>query len=296
MSNKTTVGAATPMSLATRLEEEWLESQVRRGQRNPFGHFGRLTPGMAEILLSRNPGSRNISRHAVDRMVRDILAGAWAENGESIIVADTGELNDGQHRCAAVMEAGRAIRTAFWFGASRESRLTVDVGLTRSTKDFLEMIGAERSAIVAPCCNWLVQIERCGTVARSRGSMPTNQEQLRYWEDHPDLAASVAFVDRRSARRIGSRAVLATAHYLIAKADREEADRFFEKLIDGGATVYEAAHQAREALIDIQSGRSTRSRRSVAGRLEIIVRAWNCHRSGKDASRICVTGKIPQAR
>lgn len=283
-------------SLATKLDESWLESQVRRGHRNAFGRQGRLTPGVAEILLSRNPGNRGISRHVVDRMVRDIQAGAWVENGETIIISDTGELNDGQHRCMAVVQARKAIVTAFWFGVSRDSRLTVDVGRTRTTQSFLEMLGAEQAKLLAPCCNWLQQIERYGTVAPGSGFTPSKQEQLRYWEQHPDLAESVAFVDRSSARRIGSRAVLATAHYLLAKVDRKEADRFFEQLIDGGAPVHEPVHKAREVLIDIQSGRSTPARRSVAGRLEIIVRAWNHHRGGNSPSKINVTGKIPQPR
>lgn len=284
-------------SLATKLDESWLESQVRRGHRNAFGRKGRLTPGVAEILLSRNPGNRGISRHVVDRMVRDIQAGAWVENGETIIISDTGELNDGQHRCMAVVQARKAIVTAFWFGVSRDSRLTVDVGRARTTQGFLEMLGAERAEILAPCCNWLFQMDRRGTIGPGTGSAPTKQEQLRYWEEHPELAESVAFVDQAGAARVGGRSILATAHHLLARVDRREADQFIAKLIRGdGLRVDEPVHRAREALIDIQSGRSTPARRSPAGRLEIIVRAWNHHRGGNSPSKINVTGKIPQPR
>lgn len=93
-----------------------------------------------------------------------------------------------------------------------------------------------------------------------------------------------------------SRSVLATAHYLIAKADRQAADRFFEQLIEGGAPAHDPVHKAREALIDIKSGRSTPARRSVAGMLEIIIQAWNSGRAGQPVTKISVTGKIPQAR
>ena len=83
-----------------------------------------LTPKLAKELLLCNFDNRPISIKRVESFAADIRDGRWEFNGETIIVADTGEMNDGQHRCHAVIMADKSIPTLLVKGVSRASRFT----------------------------------------------------------------------------------------------------------------------------------------------------------------------------
>jgi hypothetical protein len=125
----------------------WLATQHSRARRDgPFTVKTELTPALAKLLLDSNPENRKISPWLVRQMVRDIKNGRWALNGETLIVALSEELNDGQHRCQAVIDADKSIRTMITFGVERESRFTIDTGQKKSIGDHLDMWSRERAA------------------------------------------------------------------------------------------------------------------------------------------------------
>ncbi len=65
-----------------------------------------LTKAFAQYLLDHNRNNRKMSAVRVNMLKRDIAAGKWVLNGQSIVVTEGGDLLDGQHRLTAYLEAG----------------------------------------------------------------------------------------------------------------------------------------------------------------------------------------------
>lgn len=80
-----------------------------------------ITPEMAADLLESNTENRKISKGTVAAYAQDILSGNWDESvGVAISIDENGMLRDGQHRLAAIVEAGVGIHTWVCRNVSRD--------------------------------------------------------------------------------------------------------------------------------------------------------------------------------
>ncbi|MEH7879332.1 hypothetical protein V7799_17715 [Rhizobium laguerreae] len=60
-----------------------------------------VTPEMAENILAARGPNRNVSASVINKYARDMLAGRWQLNGQTIKISKDGQLLDGQHRLEA---------------------------------------------------------------------------------------------------------------------------------------------------------------------------------------------------
>ena len=280
--------------------KQWLAELVNRSRSGLISEPVILSPSRAQALLDANPGNRKISDALVDTIAADILAGRWAFNGESIIVSETGELNDGQHRSLGVVRAGKAIETLLVAGVPRKARTTVDTGKARGVHDFLSMNGVGDPNVVAAVASILFAFELKMGVSKQKsnsrvfktGSKPTKAAILAY------ARANMADIDRARTLIHGQPALvcsytrLAGMLILIARAtgDWNGAGDYIQSLVSGeDLKARSAAHVTRQRLI----AEKTAGTQSPARAFEIILRGWNFHRAGQSIQRITTTGDIP---
>lgn len=95
-----------------------------------------ITPKMAEDFLSRNPKNRRLNPNRVKQYADDMLSGRWYENGESIVITESGELRDGQHRLEAIVKSGKAYLFAVVI-VPDESAMIYDSGQNRNASQNL---------------------------------------------------------------------------------------------------------------------------------------------------------------
>ena len=254
----------------------WLDARVEEAKQlgEPYAMTVLVTPAIATVLLERNHGNRKVSTHYVRRRTADIRNGTWQNNGQPIIVADTGELNDGQHRLLAIIAAGVAVKCSVSFGTTRESRKTNDLTMPRGAHHRLQMLGevdTERlSAGLKALCNLTA-----GTLINTHRNGDEIEDCLYR---NPDIRKSVGF-GVRAARVYGQSSGPFTAlHYQFARVSREDADRFFIALTtgvsDGKRT---AVSQLRARLIDNMRTKAKLAPQEVAA---LIVKAWNLDMRG----------------
>lgn len=269
----------------------WLADRIERGRAGIFSEEVALTPVLAELLLGANPANRNVRQPKVDEFATDIINGDWELNGEPIIVADTGELNDGQHRCFAVIAAGKPMRTIITFGVRRSSRLTVDVGSARQAGDFLSMEGHKYGFLAAAVAALVWQYEKTGYAGKyGAGSRPTKVQVRHGFDAHPGIADSILYVMHTAGNRGGGRkaSVLVFCHYLLAQRNKTAADLFLARLILGdGLSRGDPIYHARERIL--QDGRMRSEER-----IELILRTWNASREGRRATKASpILGSFP---
>lgn len=267
---------------------DWLQERIDASIKEPVTEVVTLTPVLARILLERNEANRPVSAINLDRMQRDITEGRWAFNGEALIVAKDGKLNDGQHRCMAVIEAGRPIRTVIVFGPDRQSRLTLDQGVVRTAGHYLGMNGFSDANVVGSVAAFVWQYKTMGRLSAGAFGRATKSEVLATAQHYSTIPDSVKFVSVKGAGVLGSKSLIAFAHWAIAdRAGSYEADKFMDRLIKGtGLQEGDPILYARNRLIDMRGDGKRPSERA-----ELIFRAWNAYRNNERVQRLLVGGK-----
>jgi hypothetical protein len=189
-----------------------------------------ITPRIAEDLINRQAQNRNIVSRVVEKYARDMQAGNWGLNGQTIKISESGKLLDGQHRCAAAVKTGTSFEAIVVRGLPDEVFDTLDAGASRSLGQVLADRGEKSTFALAAALQklWLYE-QDMPTLHTLRGS---HAELLQVLERHPDLRGSVLFCVSKL-RDVLSGAIGATSHYIASKTSRERADEFVERVGNG---------------------------------------------------------------
>ena len=101
-----------------------------------------ITPERAQALLETNCDNRKLSRGTVEAYANDILNDNWDETtGVAMSIDEDGVLRDGQHRCAAIVMAGKGIWT--WVCRNVSSDGIYDNNRKRSNSDQISILRAD---------------------------------------------------------------------------------------------------------------------------------------------------------
>jgi len=236
-----------------------------------------LDPALAQELMSRNEDNRTWRAGLLRTLEKDFRGGRFLFNGEPIIVSGDygGKLNDGQHRLQTVINTGISIMVLIVFGPARESRMTVDMGLSRSSADLLKINGFSNASIVAATANNVSEWLKTGSITSSQLNRLTRSEILEFaTENENTLQASVSVTSSGEARMLVS-SVVATAHWIISYScdSSSDVDAFFSSLISGSDLPAKSPIlYCRNRLLRMREEKTvTRS----YSRIELIVRCWN---------------------
>lgn len=263
------------MSIFTISAERWLKDKIKMSQHNQYAEFGDLTPDKAEVLQSINQENRSLSASTVNRYARDILDDRWSENGEPIIVSKDGFLNDGQHRCAAVMLAKKSIKTLFVFGLDHESRLTTNQGKSKTAGDYLGMQGIKNSNALAAIASLVLCIEKTGKTAQ--GGMRPSRGEVREEVLKNNKIENAFDVIKKHGKSSITRGytITSVAYYFLSNKDERQAGIFMWKLITGlELKDKDPIYVAREKLINSYILNKNEQ-------LKTIFSAWNMWREGR---------------
>lgn len=255
----------------------WLDDQIGRAQNGVITQVIELSPPLARVLLARNPSNRKISANTVENYARDMANGAWSFNGEPIIVSRDGRLNDGQHRCEAVIASNISIQTILVVGTERESRLTLDQGKMRMAGDYLGMNGHIDSVALAAVAKYVWQHANLGMLSSLSQFSPTKSEVLELVQTTPTIADSLKAIPTKGSDSVGGRSILAFVHWTFARVsgNKTNADLFIDSLVKGSNLgVRSPILYARNRLM------SERGRLKPNEKAELMFRAWNAHRRG----------------
>lgn len=254
---------------------EWIE----RGKREVFSVVTLVTPDMARVLIGCNTENRPVIWNGANRSVSAYAAamkrGEWTLNGEAVIVAATGELNDGQHRLYAVIESGGSVMMALMFGVGRDTRHTVDQGVARTPGHILVMMGEKDANNLAGALQFLWTRD----AGVSLNLRPSSDQLLETLSRHPEIREAVRAANPVAQFHV-SRGYIAAAHYLCRKADPFAADQFLNAVVTGLniQNVNSPVNKLRKAFGEHDA------KRKPLGRIEqaaLYIKAFNAFRQGR---------------
>ncbi|TIO15602.1 MAG: hypothetical protein E5X86_19720 [Mesorhizobium sp.] len=281
------IKALRTMNSPDRNASLWLDDQIARAQNGVITQVIDLTPPLARVLLARNPSNRKISQNIVENYARDMSNGAWAFNGEPIIVSRAGLLNDGQHRCEGVIASEATIQTILVIGTERASRLTLDQGKMRMAGDYLGMNGHADSVALAAATKYVWQHSNLGMLSGLSQFSPTKSEVLDLVQTTPTIAESLKSIPSKGSDSVGGRSILAFLHWTITRvsSNKTNADVFIDSLVNGSNLgLRSPILYARNRLM------ANRGRLKPNEKAELMFRAWNAHRRGDKVASLPING------
>jgi hypothetical protein len=216
--------------------EDWFHYSLLRGRKEIFSEVVELTPAVAELLLKNNNENRAMNEATVQSYTYDITQGRWDFNGESLKIARDGSLNDGQHRCEAVVRAGKPIRTLMTFGLDRSARMTVDQGRVRGVGDYLFMEGGVKNSAEVAAAARIMWSVRNGFISLGTPRLGATKTAIRaeYWAHAKAIDSAVSMINEAAGKKrvLGGKAAAIAALVSMRRA-YASADDFMSKFIVG---------------------------------------------------------------
>jgi len=232
------------MGNLNRNTERWIkENSVSRK------HLAVITPDIAAAMLEGNIDNyRARNQAAVDRFAGDMESGDWKESGDTVKFFSDGRLADGQHRLMACVQSQKPFKALIFWGVDTDE--IIDTGRNRRFQDVLKKRGEDHHVILAGLARGGVRFKVADTLLTGGGIVPSTHQMLAFIEDHPDIRQSAKVAFEHPLKGLGGASTFGIVHFLMAKADKEKADGFFEDMLeDSGAEKGNPARTFRELIV-----------------------------------------------
>jgi len=241
-----------------------------------------ITPEAAQYLLNNNTNNRPMLSGVVDRYMRDMLAGQWKLNGQTIKIGRSGRLLDGQHRCQASVDSGCSFPAIVVHNVDDNAFDTLDLGTRRRFAQVLKVGGEQYvTALAGAVRSVFIYQYKSG---RLRSETPTNTELQNLYRSHPEIRESAKFILDLN-RHLLERSASIALHFAFSIESRAKADEFFQRLADGiNLTDGQPILFYRNRLID--SRESPARRLSLEHRIALAIKAWRAHVDDRTLRRL----------
>ena len=244
-----------------------------------------LTPTKCRLLLERNAHNRKPSAPTIKLYADQMQNGSWQLNGEPIIIADNGDVLDGQHRMRACVESGTPFQTLIVYNVPRDSFGTIDTGKTRNGADVLTIstgMKPEKARICAAAAGKCIDFSMTGTLQESAHvrAMSTPDKRATWIMEHPRIVGIVDTIMEygRPGRIIAAGDSAFLWYFMEQKSDLTY--DFFDGFLSG---INLSEHDPRLALRQkIESSNRSTSRLHKSAKIGSVVRAWDWYVRGKE--------------
>lgn len=261
--DETTMAVTALKFKATTTPEQQLAEWIERGKREVFTVTTMLTPELARLLLANNPNNRppqwgrNRGTRSIAAYAAMMARGEWMLNGSTLVVASSGELNDGQHRCEAAILAEAAVPVQIVFGVERATRATLDQGIARTGGNVLAMEGVKDANNVAVYLRFRIAVARGGHPSTTVAP----DELLSALNTFAPFESYTVPIKGWASRNKLSNGFMVGAHAICAEANPLAAQAYADQVATGVglATVNAPAARFRKLVEDIRLGRVRRT-------------------------------------
>lgn len=250
-----------------------------------------VTPEYARELLDKNTSNRCLSQKRVSLLAQAMQRGEWQYNGDTIRIAKSGRLLDGQHRLSAIEKSGIAQRYIIVDGLDDSSFTTIDTGSARNASQMLGIVGAKHTTALAAAAKMHLMIELHGVpIHGTPEKQVTHTQVVDFADGNERLAESAKFSKKTWLNRYVGPSITTLCHYRFGLVDECKRDQFFEELMSGEFSYQSSPIKfIRELFIEEKGSTYSPDRKK---RIALIFRAFNIFRAGKQAKIVRLTKNI----
>lgn len=219
-----------------------------------------ITPAQAaKYLENRFDGQRHVRAPHVQRLASMIQKGEWRLTSDAVTLIK-GKLGNGQHRCEAIVLAGKPCEALVLRTTDEKLFDVLDSGIARSVSDVLAQHGSGFAVTIASAARTAIAYER-GLMSATKIGRPisrpnssiqdiiTRQDIIAFCDDHQEkLAASAKLVSKWYGEAAILSPSMAVAFLHIASRKGQGKAHDFMKTVYTGDSK-DAAFDVRERLI-----------------------------------------------
>lgn len=251
-----------------------------------------ITPQIAERMLLKNTNNRPINELNVLALSKEIKTGNWHLTGEAIKFDKEGALIDGQHRLMAIVKAERSAKMQVTRGLPSEAFKYIDTGRMRQASDVLAIEGFKNSVNTAAMIRFIIAYKRGNyntTSTANRGAFRITNAMIsefasKYSKSVLDSYGFGYGKGNTKGKKLVNGTLAAGMHYILKSINEQEADDFFNKLLEGTMlTKTSPIHLLRERFM--HDGLN-KSKMNMSEKVALIIKAWNAYRKGIPVQRL----------
>jgi hypothetical protein len=261
-----------------------LHDARKLGDENIVASIEEISPQTATRWLRCNRLNRPVRRAHVAFLSREISDGLWQLNGQAIVISDSEDVLDGQHRLLAVIDAGIPIKSLVVYGVGKEAFKTIDTGAVRTGSDALSVWYPGRAIslvrAVGRAVSWCMAFDR-GVIRHA--DRVANAEVIEYVAGHASLwRCGEEILGYPKEGRFMSPALGTALYELFARKGRNDAKEFMFDLFANEPIDTDKPSYVLRSMLE-------RDKRRISGsypasvKARMTIKAWNIARSGKSA-------------
>lgn len=241
-----------------------------------------IGPNEARFLLSKNGKNRPLSKRLVDKYADAMRRGQWEFNGDTITIADTGVLIDGQHRLAAIQQSGITCRYPVVTGVKESVFDTKDRGKGRTIGDILATRGEQHyntlGAVARLIYMWK---EYSNPFYGAPDRQPTARDLERVIDQHPDIRNAISELMGNSWAKRYMTARIGSFCWFVFCRDDDSCTRIFFDQCQSGVVhgPYSPVRLLRDRLMEDKNSKNRIGDRYKAA---LIFKAYRYFKIGKD--------------
>lgn len=260
----------------TKQERRTLDAYIQRGKTERFSLVLNVTPGLAAAMLVHNIGNRPITEKQVAKHVDRLNRGEFILHHHGISFANTGALNDGQHRLTAIARSGVSGQLQITFGAERAEFGVIDQGHARTSGHILGISGYKNATAHAALARALVLITDSQLAASDPQYVSDYAMTLRQ-----DVVDAAIHMGLKHVKIIGPTPIT-LAYYWIAtrSSNAVKLPAFFAGIATGESLMHPKL-KLRNWIVEPHDSNRRRGGRQIVQVATVIINAWNAWLTGR---------------
>lgn len=257
----------------------------------------KITPERAQQMLEANTANRPLSMTVVRAFADAMRRGDWMVTHQGIAFDTDGVLVDGQHRLAAVVEAGEPVEMTVFTEVDPDTFDVLDTGKRRNAADVLAIEGEKSTAMLAAMVRTVWLYENRPDTSWSGGSASvTNHQIVQTLAEHPRLRRFVSVGERISTETGMIKSAAGAASYLVERVNkRSKLEEWYDGIIEGAGLGKSdprlAFRRTMFAMARKQNG--VQRRRDTREHVALYVKAFNSWAVGESVTQLRFTAREP---
>lgn len=188
-----------------------------------------ISPNIAERMLGNNENNRNVNSNHVLHLAHQMKTGNFRLTGDTIKIAKSGRLLDGQHRLLAVIKAGLPVEFIVVRDLEEDVFKFIDTGKVRTATDVLTIAGVENAAKISSLVRFIISY-KLGSLASTghTGGLTgkrkiTNFDVSEFYRKHENaLINSLPYGYSKNRDKIVPGTFLSGFYYILKDIDAEQ--------------------------------------------------------------------------
>jgi hypothetical protein len=193
-----------------------------------------ITPRKAEEYLKLNKVNRPLSKRLVRDFAEAMRRGEWQVTHQGIALDTDGILVDGQHRLAAIVEAGIPVEITVFTDVPVGTFDVLDTGKKRNAADVLAIEGEKSSVMLAAMVRTVWLYENRPELNWSGGDAGVSNHQIvEALQQHPKLRDFISVGEHLAAATGLIKSAAGAASYLVSQASPRDLTPWFDGITEG---------------------------------------------------------------